>query len=201
MVSLELLGRERTEAQTCVTVFSCSEPINTATSCFFLQHRWGVWYHRLKQFMDLSGNCLALGMSPYVWGLISLYCPCSESKFLETLHLFCSLQLSVRHRTLTSNVLKNNKMLNFQLEPLKVLLLQCYSYSPQLQHSRDPAVYLPFPSTVRSSHSPDPELDDCFLHISGCQEGRKRELESPFSSVSQVLWLFITVESFEMSVS
>lgn len=41
MVSLGLLRRERAEAQICVTVSPHSEPMNTAASCFSLQHRWG----------------------------------------------------------------------------------------------------------------------------------------------------------------
>lgn len=106
---------ERAGAQTCVTVFSCSEPINTAASCFFLQHRWGealepyipcIEAVHESELPSLFRNCLAVGTSACVWcGSISLYCLCSEGKFLGTVHLFCSLQLSLMHRTLTSNIL------------------------------------------------------------------------------------------------
>lgn len=59
-----------------------------------------------SELPSLSRNCLAVGTSAYEWcGLISLYCLCSEGKFLGTVHLFCSLQLSMMHRTLTSNIL------------------------------------------------------------------------------------------------
>lgn len=86
-------------------------------------------------------------------------------------------------------------MLNFQLEPLKVVLLQCYSYSTQLQHNtaETQQFYLPFPSTLRSSHSPDPELDDCFLDISGCQERQDPGAGRPFQlSVSSFVVIYHT---------
>lgn len=57
---------DRAGAQTCVTVFSCSESINTAAACFCLQQRrgrlWNHTYHTLKQFMD-QNFLLCLGIA------------------------------------------------------------------------------------------------------------------------------------------
>lgn len=109
MVSLGFLGRERAVAQTCVTVFPSSEPINTAAWCFYSPAQMGVWYHTLRWFMDQNFSVWELpccrNICLCVVGLNFIVFPLQWGSFLETVHLFCSLQLNVRHRTLTSNIL------------------------------------------------------------------------------------------------